>query len=77
MQATNLDLIGESKWGQMMLRHLYSDGTGQKYVRVNRRGSLRARMVPYRDFANDFMAFSYIMEREVRDGSIRGGNKQP
>ena len=65
MTPTNLDLVGEGKWGQMMRRRLYSDESGQKYVKVPVMGSLRARMVPYRDFANDFMGFSYIMERRA------------
>lgn len=65
MKATNLDLIGENKWGQTVSMRMYSDDFGQKYVSVPQIGSLRRKMVPYRQFANDALTFSYIMERKA------------
>lgn len=63
MKATNLDLIGENRWGQMTRRHIYSDDSGQMCVRVPLIGTLRCKTVPYRQYANDFLEYSYIMER--------------
>lgn len=64
MKATNLDLIGENKWGQATVRRIYSDENGQKFVGLRKRGSVRKTMVPYRTFANTHLSFWYILDRE-------------
>lgn len=65
MTATNLDLIGENRWGQMTRRHLYSDGSGGMCVMVRKLGTMRRFPVPYRQFASDYLNYSYIMERRA------------
>lgn len=65
MKATNLDLIGENKWGQTVSRRIYSDDSGQKYVSLRKIGSLRRKMVPYKQYAREALTFSYIMERKA------------
>ena len=62
MKATNIDLVGENKWGQTISKRLYSDDSGQKYVSMRRIGSLRREMMPYKEFAERNLGFNYIME---------------
>jgi len=63
MTATNLDLVGRNKWGQLTSRRLYSDDSGQMCVMVQPIGTVRRTPMPYRDYARSYMSFSYIMER--------------
>lgn len=72
MIATNLDLIGENKLGQMTRRHMYSDDSGAKYVKAPVFGTLRRQMVPYKKFASEYLTYSYIMERKS-DWEVRHG----
>lgn len=65
MRATNLDLVGESRWGQMVSKRIYSDSSGRMCVMERKIGTLRRKVVPYRQFANDFMRYSYILERKA------------
>jgi len=63
MKATNLDLIGENRWGQTTSRRIYSDESGMMHVGVRARGSIRKTMVPYHKFADENMPYWYIIER--------------
>ena len=63
MTATNLDLVGRNKWGQLTSRRLYSDDSGQMCVMVQSIGTIRRTPMPYRDYVRSYMSFSYIMER--------------
>ena len=75
MKATNIDLVGENKWGQTISKRLYSDDSGQKYVAIRRNGSLRREMVPYKAFAEQNLGFSYLMEHDLAIRRCRYGKE--
>ena len=62
MTATNLNLVGENKWGQMASRRIFKDDYGQMCVRESSIGTLRCKVVPYKQYASKYFEYSYIME---------------
>jgi len=64
MTATNLNLVGENKWGQMASRRIYRDDSGRMYVKEQTIGSLRCNPLPYKQYADKYFEYSYIMERK-------------
>lgn len=61
MKATNLDLIGENKYGQTISKRIYCDDFGNKYVAERISGGLRRKMIPCRLFSDKNLEYSYIM----------------